>query len=275
MVGRHGSRVTGRMGGVGIGSVLMVTFLAQTAEAQTIRGVVYEADSVRAVAGAQVRLLDQADEILRVAGTDTLGAFELEAPGPGWLRLGVEVFGYAPTQTSDFFIAVGDSLTLEIRVEYSAIPLDPLVVSVFNENRAGFERRKNLSYGTRLGPDVLSERGDMSLNEFAARRTPWLRWGAYGGLRTLNPFPLAGGGRCGPMIFIDGRRLRLAPGMRRELDRWVNPEDVQAIEVYPDGSAVPSPFWGLVRQETMGRPCSVIAVWTSLGFGGDGVPAGR
>jgi hypothetical protein len=55
---------------------------------------------------------------------------------------------------------------------------------------------------------------------------------------------------------VDGSRWQqLQPG---DLDAFVRPEEVAAIEVYPGGSTMPVEF------QTSGADCAAVVVWTKL-----------
>lgn len=247
-------------------SLLMTARIGVT---QTIAGVVREAGSERGIQNAAVVLIGpNSDEEFAVL-TSAAGVFRLTAPAAGEYRLRVEASGYTTFEVEAFPLAPADALRLDIRLELAPIELPEVVARGLNANRAGFERRRQLSYGTRIGPAELAERGTMPLSEFVAERAPWASWRHFEGLYTRSPFQF--GSTCVQneiMLFIDLEYFRLAAGIPMDLDRWVPVERVRAIEVYPDGTAVPSPFFGLARSRNKGvAPCAVVVVWTTDGFG--------
>ena len=64
-------------------------------------------------------------------------------------------------------------------------------------------------------------------------------------------------GRAGCVnVFVDGSRWQqLEPG---DLDAFVRPEEVAAIEVYPGGGSMPVEF------QSAGGDCAAVVVWTKL-----------
>jgi hypothetical protein len=62
------------------------------------------------------------------------------------------------------------------------------------------------------------------------------------------------GGMCGPSIYLDGARITMGSGLT--LNDVINPENIEAIEVYRGPSEVP-PMYNDDR-----AACGVVLIWT-------------
>jgi hypothetical protein len=84
------------------------------------------------------------------------------------------------------------------------------------------------------------------------RTVPGIRVSEQNGQAMLTPTRSGGQGGC-VTIWVDGAQWQqLEPG---DLDTFVRPEEVAAVEVY-NGTSMPAQF------TTAGQSCSAIVVWT-------------
>jgi Carboxypeptidase regulatory-like domain len=201
------------------------------------------------VAGARVGLMGTSAATL----TRTNGDFVLDSLPAGTQALVVRQLGYTPTE-----IPVDLSSRAPARVavrlgdfvpELSAVE----VVAVREQGlqKVGFlDRKRNSAGGYFLGPEQLEQRHAMKFTD-VMRTVPGIRVSEQNGQAMLTPTRSAQGGCV--TIFVDGAMWQqLEAG---DLDTFVRPEEVAAVEVY-NGSSMPAEF------ATPGQDCSAIVVWT-------------
>jgi len=204
------------------------------------------------VANARIAVLDAGREGV----TDERGAFVLAGLPSGTWMVEVRALGYTPSR-----MPVGLSRTRPARV---AVALSTPVYTL-----KGVAVMARTAVRTRL-LDELHERtrrsGRLITEEELARRRPSRLTDALHMVPGLQVVPVFGNGvngtaqqlrgrfRCVPSVFIDGQPIR---GGADELDLWVHPAAVLAVEVYPSMNGLPGQYI-----TGMGRPCAVVAVWT-------------
>ena len=117
-------------------SLLLAALLAaMPAAAQSVEGRVTETQTLQPVVGAQVSLLDEADEAVATAVTDAAGAFRLQAPAAGEFRIRAERVGLRATLTRAVGLAPGEAVQVEVRMGPAPVVLDSAVALV--PRRAG------------------------------------------------------------------------------------------------------------------------------------------
>jgi outer membrane receptor for ferrienterochelin and colicins len=94
------------------------------AQSRTVRGVVVEAGTGRAVAGAEVGVIDSR-RVVAVAAADAAGAFQLTMPA-GRYRLRVRAPGYRPASMT---VDAATPERLTVTLERAALALDAIVVT--------------------------------------------------------------------------------------------------------------------------------------------------
>ena len=108
-------------------AVLAALLCAAPAAAQTVEGRVTESSAQQAVAGAQVRLVDEAGAEAASAVTDASGAFRLRAPAPGEYRLRADRVGLRSTVTRPLALGPGETVAVEVRMSAEPVVLDTAV----------------------------------------------------------------------------------------------------------------------------------------------------
>jgi hypothetical protein len=109
-------------------SLLLAALLAAVpAASQAVEGRVTESQTLQPVFGAQVTLLDAADEVVASGVTDAAGAFRLQAPGAGEFRLRAERVGLRSTLTRAVALAPGEGVQVEVRMAPAPVVLDSAV----------------------------------------------------------------------------------------------------------------------------------------------------
>lgn len=217
-----------------------------------------------AIAGAEV-ILRNAGRDERVALTDSAGRFQLNVPGAGAYRLRVRHLAYATFDSAPLDVGAGETVSVEVRLAATAIPLEPLIVTVRTRNArlAEFEeRRLTHASGRFLTRDDIERRG-------AARTSDLLRGlpgvqvietKARGGSRARNMLRVRGSSAsCEPAIFIDGVSVRQLT--ESTIDEMLSPASLDGVEVYTTSAGAPA------RYQIQGT-CGVFLFWTGAGRAG-------
>lgn len=239
----------------------MSAISVRAVDAQIVRGSVIEDRTRLPVAGAEVTLLTGEEGRPPSTTTDSVGEFRIRAPRAGTYGLRVVHSAYRTRETPGVEVAVGETVTLEIRVSASAIPLETIVVTARSSTMPGFDRRRETGFGRFLVREDIEAR--------AASRTTDLLRGVSGltlmpvrrGRRSLL-FMRSGLGLCEPAIWVDGNRVTQSPSST--LDDFVLPETIEGVEVYRSSAEAPVQY--------VGGPCGVVLIWTRRGSGDDGDP---
>ncbi len=271
----------------------LTSLLAAPAPAQTLRGQVLEAESRKPVAGARVTLVrtDDTSGAVAISGED--GGFLLRARAAGVFHLDVTRLGYRPQREGPFGLARDQVVELDVMMPVVPYTMDPVTVTAevntrFMQN-VGFYERKRADFGHFITRDQIESRR-------ASRPTDLLM--AIPGV-TILPDPRspgrvrlqmrgthpAEGGACAPRVYVDGLIIirgdsrpvggggtakedeveRALDGDPRNpepsLDDVVNPDQIEAIEVYRSASQVPAQFGGA----SVYTRCGVVVIWTRHG----------
>ena len=202
------------------------------------------------VAGARVGLMGTSAATLTRANGD----FVLDSLPAGTQALVVRQIGYRPTE-----LAVDLSSRTPARVTVQLgmfVPeLTPVeVVSRRDEGlqKVGFlDRKRTTASGYFMGPEQLEKRNAMKFTDIL-RSTPGIRVSEQNGQATVTSTRSAQSNGCVTM-YVDGAQWQqLEPG---DLDSFVQPNEVAAIEVY-SGASVPPQF------SQAGGSCAAVVVWT-------------
>jgi hypothetical protein len=125
-------------------SVIMCAFGAPEILAQEIRGRVVDSSNGQPVATAGVFLLDVERNRAAVALADSMGRFVLTAPAGGEYFIAVQRIGYFEFESPLIAVADGGIYPLDLEIRPEPIRLDPLLVTIRNEN---LERWLSLKLG--------------------------------------------------------------------------------------------------------------------------------
>jgi hypothetical protein len=185
------------------------------------------------------------------------GEFVLDSLPAGTQAVTVRHLGYAPTE-----VAVELSARAPARVNVQMGPFVPElapmeVVSRMEQglDRVGWtSRKRGASGGYFISPEQIEARKAIQFTDLLTT-TPGLR--VQGSMGRMYITSTRNVGRQGCVsIYVDGSRWQqLEAG---DLDSFVRPQDVAAIEVYPGGGSMPVEF------QTTGGDCAAVVVWTKL-----------
>lgn len=198
----------------------------------------------RAVANA--RILDASEREL--ARTSESGDFAIEALPAGEQQLEVRAVGFTP-QRFRFSVLPEQTVLLDVELDQLA-PVMAAVTTTARRSIAGFHERRGQGRGQYLDAEEIAKRRPLQVAD-ALR----LMQGVIIAPRTSfssQVYVRAGYGRsCEPAVYIDGVEL---PSKTKDLDAFVDLDDIAAMEVYTKAAEVPLEF--------PGDPfCGAILIW--------------
>jgi hypothetical protein len=224
----------------------------QAANAQVVRGHLYDFRTRSPVINGNVALRDSIGAVVARTATGDDGAYELRARTSGTYSLLAVGLGYRTTPIEPFEIMAGDTVTIDISLNPDPLRLDPLLVSAerirTELQRQGFYERMERGRGFFLTPEALKRRPPITEAE-VIRRAPFVeinRTWTGSTVRMRNK-----GRQCRPLILVDDM-----PGMGTTLEDHVNFADIIAVEVYRGVAEIPYELavgW---------NECGVIMIWT-------------
>lgn len=240
---------------------------AGSAGGQTINGRVLDAGTGAPVAQARVSALDAESRLQGSATADREGRFTLRLRAPGPVRLRAERTGFQAALTGALDVGPRDAVSVELRMSGQALTIDPLTVTAREGPRRipalatrGFYDRERRGLGDFLHREDIERGSPIRLSQVLDRvvGTTLIRgrngdvvvfdrsWGT-GMLR--NP----GDSLCPPRIYLDGIAIATLT-----VDNVVQPESVEAVELYHGASQIP------VQYNDSGAACGVILIWTRM-----------
>ena len=96
-------------------ALLLVAALGSRLNAQTVTGVVLDAETERTVFGASVRVLDSTAHPIALVVTDSVGSYAVTLPAPGRYSFEVRAWGYEPAEVITHDLQGGERLILWLR----------------------------------------------------------------------------------------------------------------------------------------------------------------
>lgn len=199
------------------------------------------------VEGALVKISGSALE----ARTEANGSYVITTLPGGSRTVMVSALGYMPEQRAVDIIA-GASLTLDIELTTVRTVLDTVSVMaerLYAADRSGFERRRRQGIGYFIDRSDIDRLMPAQLSDLF-RGIPSARLEHVPGGMLIR---MRGeGSSCAPLVFLDG--LRLSGVDMSDLDRLVQPRDIESLEVYTEELA-PAEFTTL-------DDCGVVVIWT-------------
>lgn len=271
----------------------LASLLPVRAPAQLVRGHILEAESRKPVAGARVTLVrtDDTSGVVTTSADD--GGFMVRARAAGVYRVDVTRLGYRPQRQGPFALAPDRVLELDVMMPVVPYTMDPVTVTAEVNTRflqnVGFYDRKRADFGHFITRDQIESRRasrptDLLVAIPGVAILPDPRSPGRVRLQMRGTHP-GQGGACAPRVYVDGliiirgdSRPVGAGGTAKEdeieraldgdprnpqpsLDDVVNPEQIEAIEVYRSASQVPAEFGGA----SVFTRCGVVVIWTRRG----------
>jgi hypothetical protein len=243
----------------------MLLVIAAPGSAQQIRGVAIDTAG-RPVPDVIVEIRTRSGAVLSPVSTDSGGRFQFVLPAPGIYELHASRIGYAAIGPSELIADRGRYLELVLRMSTDAIALDPVEVTVrraartrADEVRSRIEWVRRIGIGHTMTREEIEERSAPTLPALVAALSPRVRTIApiTGRDAILIASPRFDLGVCVPDFYLDD--VPMAGVVETNL---VNPEHLEAVELYIGGVEIPAQYSGSV--------CGVVLFWTRSGADLDG-----
>ena len=198
---------------------------------------------------------------LNGTGASTLtranGDFVLDSLPAGTQAITVRHLGYAPTEVS---VELSSRTPARVSVQMGPYVPELTPVEVVSRQDQGLERvgwtsrKRGAASGYFLSPEQIESRKATQFTDLLTT-TPGIRVQGTMGRMFITATRTAGRAGC-VNVYVDGSRWQqLEAG---DLDSFVRPQDVAAIEVYPGGGSMPVEF------QSSGGDCAAVVVWTKL-----------
>lgn len=205
------------------------------------------------VANARVGLMGISAATLTRANGD----FVLDSLPSGTQAIVVRQLGYRPTEVA-VELSARSPARVTVKLGVFVPELSPVeVVSAREEGlqKVGFsDRKRSAAGGYFMDPDQLDKRRATMFTDLL-RTVPGIRVSSgANGQQSISSTRSATGGGC-VTVWVDGAQWQSMEA--GDLDSFVRPEEVAAVEVY-NGISVPPQF------VTVGQSCSAVVVWTKM-----------
>lgn len=202
--------------------------------------------------GAQILLLGT-----NLGGrTDQSGNFRLGGLPGGTQSIEIRQIGYAPRRYA-VDLAPDKISKIDAVLEERAVVLEAVeVAGKKGSGIPGFDRRKKSGFGTYITREDIEKRGAINTSDLF-RTIPGVQvlWNGTGYTVQMTR---ASTGYCPVQYYIDGAPFLSTGG--DDMDQIVQPQDIQAIEVYKGPTETPAEFQG-----GGSAACGTIVIWTRRG----------
>jgi len=185
------------------------------------------------------------------------GDFVLDSLPAGTQAITVRHLGYAPTETT---VELSSRTPARVAVQMGPYVPELAPVEVVSRQEAGLERvgwtqrKRGASTGYFISPEQIEARKATQFTDLLTT-TPGIRVQGTMGRMLITATRTAGRAGC-VNVYVDGSRWQQMEA--GDLDSFVRPQDVAAIEVYPGGGSMPVEF------QSTGGDCAAVVVWTKL-----------
>lgn len=246
---------------------------APPAPAQSlVRGILLDAVSGGPLPEGVVVISANRGRWQRALRTDSVGCFEFHDVSPGPYRMRASRMGYRDA-VGDLVLTADSVVDVEVRMAVETVVLAPVTVTSRSTRDVspvlrGFYSRMENGTGRFITREEIESRHpvritDMLRNLPNLRSTP-PRMGQSGAGFSQG----SNSDRCTVVFFVDGMQVNQpsTPGFRAtprndmSIDDYVQPEEVEGIEVYRGESDTPAEF------STRWVQCGTVVIWTRRGF---------
>lgn len=265
-------RTVGFGAALGFGVALLFAGGAVPAAAQTIEGVLMEAQSDRPISLGLIIMMTTEGDSITSAVTNSAGRFTVDAEEPGDFYLIASAFGFKETRVGVFELGQGGSMEIEFRVGAEAMPIEGILVELQRPALPhqlitnGFVRRLQRGLGLFVTPYDIEESLAMTTADLF-RGMPGVSIrpvaGNLGSFRGDMVQMMSANGYCTPTVYLDGQRL--SPGVVRDnsLGDLVPLNTIDAAEVYRRPSEIPIEYAATGSQSGAEfGTCGVLVLWT-------------
>ncbi len=247
-------------------SILVLALFPAAAAGQRVVGRVLETGTDKPIANVGLRL-ENDGRIISEMITDSLGRFTLRANGSGTYLLTTNHIAFAPAKAS---VQLGATEQLEIilRLTVSPTELAPIVIVARSRapdpalERAGFYDRKSEGFGVFRTPEDIEKRKPYATSDLF-QSINGVRM-VYLGLRGKDILMTRGEDpNCMPRLIVDNVIVRRGGRYARTdepiLDQIVQPQEINAVEIYRSVSETPRQY------QALDVVCGVVVIWTKRG----------
>lgn len=243
------------------------------AQAQTlVRGILLDAASGGPIPDGMVVISANRGRWQRAIQADSVGCFEFADVSPGPYRIRATRVGYRDA-VGDLALSADSVVDLEIRLAVATVVLEPVTVTSRSTRDVspvlrGFYDRMQNGAGRFISREEIEARQPVRITDML-RNIPNLRPSAQRMGSSGTSFSQGSNSdRCSVVFFVDGMRVNEpnVGGMRSSarhdppIDDYVNPEEVEGIEIYRGESDTPAEF------STRWVQCGTVVIWTRRGF---------
>jgi hypothetical protein len=189
--------------------------------------------------------------------TRSNGEFTLDSLPAGTQALAVRQLGFAPTEVP---VELSSRAPAHVNVQLGTAVPTLAAVEVVSQRDQGLERvgflsrKRGAGGGYFMTPEQIEARKAIQFTDLMTA-IPGLRVQGTMGRMAVTSTRSVGRSGC-VTIFVDNSKFQQMEA--GDLDSYVKPEEVAAIEVYQSGASMPVEF------QTSGADCSAIVVWTKL-----------
>lgn len=243
-------------------------------ESTFIGGTVQDRGTEHPIEGAAVSAADSAGTIVARTITSADGTFRLRGAALQSAEiLSVEMLGYG-TGRFQIELTEGQGVIADVGLAAEALELDPIIVT--ETRRAwlvgmGFYDRRDHGGALFVDRDEIERRRPSRVTDLLRGRSHLdvIRWQGKEDVRVFGLGTRMRGSDCQPAVWVDGALvrssgepdyIRTTTGMKIYTDAFltdlVDPEVIEAIEVYDGPAMLPARYGG------SNADCGVILIWT-------------
>lgn len=241
-------------------AAIAALLLASPLSAQILGGRVMDKTSNEPIPEAVVEVLNPAGRSMQRTRTDRDGFFVFELREPGEYRVRTSRVGYQTVTSAGVQVESRQTVQVEVHISTGEVELEPLRVTARSQpprsaflEREGFYDRERSGFGIFLTPYELSQHNAATMTSELFRGVAGVNLTPAGpGRYRINM--TRSGGSCPPRILLDG-----SPVADADVDSFVEPQDVNGIEIYRGPSEVPGRWMG------QRSSCGLIVIWTKHG----------
>ena len=201
-----------------------------------------------------------------VAVSDTDGSFRITSLPAGAQTVEIKLLGYSNAALP---VQIESGKEAVLLVTLTSVPVELKTVKVTADTiilpeMRGFMERKGRGSGTFLTREEIDRMAARTFTDIL-RRVPGMqleaRNGPFGATYTVESARMQGvnGGRgCQVLYFVNGVSFAMMGNL--EINSFVRPDEVAAVEVYNGASQIPAQF----NSTANGSRCGVVVIWTRI-----------
>lgn len=193
------------------------------------------------------------------AVTDETGTFKLPAIAAGKYSLEIRMLGYT-AKVQPIVIAPGETVDILMQLSAVAVQLDTVSITAApNPHLQGFEERRARGQGKYFTREEITRMSPRGVSD-VLRRVPGFQLQAA---RNRDGFSVQSGRTgtrvCPVLYYLNGSPFPVSADM--SINTFVDPDAVEAMEVYAGASQIPPQF----NSAALNARCGVVVIWTRMG----------